>query len=121
METMQKQCIDVRYRAVILMLSLQSALPLVNESNELGSTQSLENMDKNGLPPVQFSTTPSVVTGENSVHHIIIDCSNITFIDTVGAKILKQLVEDCDSIYLTVLLARVNGKGSLLLHCTFRA
>ena len=91
-------------------------MPLVTESNELGSTVSLDFMEKNGIP-TQWSestiTPPPVVTDGVNVHHIIIDCSQITFIDTVGAKIIKQLVEDCDSIYVTVMLAGVNGKQQL--------
>ena len=58
----------------------------------------------------ESSLTPPVITDGVNVHHIIIDCSHITFIDTVGAKIIKQLVEDCDSILMTVMLAGVNGK-----------
>ena len=95
----------------IKMVSFQSTVPLVNESNELGSTQSLDTMVKNGISPVQWTdpTITKAITDSNSVHHIIIDCTNVTFIDTVGAKTLKQLVEDCNSIHITVLLARVNG------------
>ena len=68
-------------------------------------------MDKNGITQVKWSdpTAPAVTDG-NNVHHIILDCTNVTFIDTVGAKTIKQLVEDCNSIYITVLLARVNGE-----------
>ena len=88
-------------------------MPLVTESNELGSTVSLDIMEKNGMS-TQWSestiTPPPVVTDGVNVRHIIIDCSHITFIDTVGAKIIKQLVEDCESIYVTVMLAGVNGK-----------
>lgn len=84
----------------------------MNETNELGSSQNLDVVEKNGISAqwTDATTVPPVVTDGVNVHHVIIDCSNMTFIDTVGAKIIKQLVEDCDSILLTVMLARVNGK-----------
>ncbi|KAK3606359.1 hypothetical protein CHS0354_041997 [Potamilus streckersoni] len=42
------------------------------------------------------------------LQHIIIDCSQITFIDSVGAKILKQIFEEYGSIDVDVFLAEVS-------------
>ncbi|KAL3878611.1 hypothetical protein ACJMK2_030945 [Sinanodonta woodiana] len=41
------------------------------------------------------------------VHHIIIDFSAVSFIDSVGAKIIKQVFEDYSKIDVTVFLACV--------------
>jgi len=71
-------------------------MPLVNETNELGSTQSLQNYGRvihtpNGEWTTRQSNIISAVTDASLVHHIVLDMSKVTFIDTVGAKVLKQV------------------------------
>ena len=44
-----------------------------------------------GLPPFVF---------ENPIHYIILDFSGISFTDTVGCKVLKQVRYLCHEIYI---------------------
>lgn len=42
------------------------------------------------------------------IHHIIIDCSTLNYIDTFGVKILNQIINDYKEISVTVYLAECN-------------
>ena len=44
------------------------------------------------------------------IRFLIIDCSPINFIDTVGVKTMKQLISDFNEIGVRVFLAECNGK-----------
>lgn len=77
-------------------------MPLVNETNELGSTQSLDIANR---PRVIHTPNGEWQNGNTKkanilnavpegalLHHVIIDLSKVTFIDSVGAKVLKQVI-----------------------------
>ncbi|XP_060582820.1 prestin-like [Ruditapes philippinarum] len=47
---------------------------------------------------------------DNMLHHIILDLSGVAFIDSVGAKVLRQLVEDYQSVDVEVLFSNINDE-----------
>ena len=49
------------------------------------------------------------------IKFLIIDCTPINFIDTVGVKTLKQVITDYNEIGVRVFLAECNGKFFFLL------
>lgn len=77
----------------------QSTMALVNETNEMGSQQSLENRSRIVTSPsgewqngsTRNANILNALTSGPLLQYIIIDLSKVTFIDTVGAKILKQV------------------------------
>ncbi|KAK3099221.1 hypothetical protein FSP39_001159 [Pinctada imbricata] len=40
-------------------------------------------------------------------HHLVIDCSSMCFVDTVGSKVLKQVIEEYKTVGVVVFLAAV--------------
>ena len=50
------------------------------------------------------------------IKFLIIDCTPINFIDTVGVKTLKQVITDYNEIGVRVFLAECNGKFFFLLR-----
>lgn len=52
------------------------------------------------------------------VHHVIIDCSSMCFIDSVGSKVLKQVIEEYKSVGTTVFLAAVRDEVWQVLEAT---
>lgn len=82
------------------------------------------SLEENGFLPTSNDLAPMGRPIDTSmvdcgyVHHIILDCSSICFIDTVGGKILKQLCDDYKSIHVTVLLACVCDQAWSVLEKT---
>lgn len=82
--------------------------------SSFSSVGATSELDGNGFLPTSNDLAPMGRPIDTSmadcgyVHHIILDCSAMCFIDTVGAKILKQLCDDYKSIHVTVLIASVN-------------
>ncbi|XP_052282079.1 sulfate anion transporter 1-like isoform X2 [Dreissena polymorpha] len=93
---------------------------VVNESKELGSILSLEkagaDTKRNGgwLPVLNGSSMQNnmVLSGseEGALHHIVIDMAHVCFVDSVGAKVLKQLFLDYEAVKITVLFCCVNDE-----------
>ncbi|KAL4229850.1 hypothetical protein ACF0H5_010242 [Mactra antiquata] len=104
--------------------SRNSISPLVKETNELGSVQSLDYKVESGAKQNQLNgSTKQInmlesITGLNALHHVILDLSKVTFIDSVGSKVLKQIVEDYHSVRITVLLTCVNDEVWRVLDAT---
>jgi hypothetical protein len=72
-------------------------MQLVTESNEMGSTPSL-NFSSDAYDQVSkwngTSKQANILTAlgdGNQLQHIILDLSGVIFIDSVGAKILRQV------------------------------
>ncbi|XP_060582816.1 prestin-like isoform X2 [Ruditapes philippinarum] len=93
-----------------------STMQLVTESNEMGSTPSL-NFSSDAYDQVSkwngTSKQANILTAlgdGNQLQHIILDLSGVIFIDSVGAKILRQLVEDYDAVEIKVWLCNVNDE-----------
>ncbi|XP_025086804.1 LOW QUALITY PROTEIN: sulfate transporter-like [Pomacea canaliculata] len=57
----------------------------------------------NGSTPAQSLETPAPST-------LIIDCSSIPFVDNVGAKVLKQMIDDYKGVGITVYLGGVRDE-----------
>lgn len=101
-----------------------TTMQLVTESNEMGSTPDLDyKVDAydqinnwNGTAWKKNGLSASV-TG-NQLHHIVLDLSGVTFIDSVGAKVLKQLIEDYEAVEIKVLLSNVNDEVWRVLKAT---
>ncbi|WAQ98886.1 S26A4-like protein [Mya arenaria] len=108
---------------------------LVNESNEMSSSLSL---DKGGGGEEKSSAAragrgrwtdaakgstrqANMVTASVDgvlLHHIVLDLSRVCFIDTVGAKILRQVVMDYETVQVTVFLCCVNEEVWRVLDTT---
>lgn len=100
-----------------------STLTLVHEPKELGSTLSLDYYDV-VQPMPDGNTSPASpngingLTGPTSVRYIVLDFSRISFIDTVGAKAISQLVEEYESVKVNVVLSSVNDEVWRVLDVT---
>ncbi|XP_013408969.1 solute carrier family 26 member 6 [Lingula anatina] len=69
-----------------------------------------------------YAVSGARVTMNNfELRHIIIDCSSMVYIDSVGIKILKQIMTDCKEVGITVLLCecRVNLRELFHKHQLF--
>ncbi|XP_013411874.1 prestin [Lingula anatina] len=52
------------------------------------------------------------------IHHIIVDCSAMTFIDAVGVKVLKQVIAEYKAVGVRVVLAHCRAQlGEMLEKC----
>nr|XP_022321583.1 solute carrier family 26 member 10-like isoform X1 [Crassostrea virginica]XP_022321584.1 solute carrier family 26 member 10-like isoform X1 [Crassostrea virginica]XP_022321585.1 solute carrier family 26 member 10-like isoform X1 [Crassostrea virginica] len=52
------------------------------------------------------------------VHHVIIDCSSMCFIDSVGSKVLRQVIEEYKTVGTIVFLAAVKDEVWQVLEAT---
>ncbi|XP_053400591.1 solute carrier family 26 member 6-like [Mercenaria mercenaria] len=101
-----------------------STMQLVTESNEMGSTPSLNytsdvyDQVSNWNGTNRQANLLTALAEKNQLHHIVIDLSGVTFIDSVGAKVLKQLVEDYEAVEIKVLLSNVNDEVWRVLEST---
>jgi anti-anti-sigma factor len=85
-----------------------------NEGNDIHN--SLESMPH----VVSSPRTKASTSTERSLHTIIIDCSAISFVDSVGAETLQQIVKDYDEIRIQVLLTSVPAHVTTMLNkCGF--
>lgn len=68
------------------------------------TTKDLEDGLRNAGITVDFpaSVTPTL--------HVIIDCSEVSFVDVTGVSFLKKTVEECNSIGVVLLLACTKSK-----------
>ncbi|KAL4229848.1 hypothetical protein ACF0H5_010240 [Mactra antiquata] len=56
----------------------------------------------NGQLPEIYDINPFIL--ENTLSHIIIDCSAVAFVDTVGCKVIRTLIQDYDTVGVKVYL-----------------
>ncbi|XP_061163701.1 prestin-like isoform X1 [Saccostrea echinata] len=88
-------------------------------SNELSHNNSTSDLQSNGSGV--RSRTGSIKAGNGNlgyVHHVIIDCSSMCFIDSVGSKVLKQVIEEYKTVGTIVFLAAVRDEVWRVLEAT---
>ncbi|KAL4229849.1 hypothetical protein ACF0H5_010241 [Mactra antiquata] len=101
-----------------------STAPLLNMTTELGSGQYDNRRRKSSLSLKLWSGSATqlnilaALLEENALHHLVIDLSKVTFIDSVGSKILKQLVEDYEAVHIGVLFSGANDEVWRVLEAT---
>ncbi|KAK3606372.1 hypothetical protein CHS0354_042006 [Potamilus streckersoni] len=96
---------QLRRRTRLDAVKRKVALPTENKENINGGT----SLDSPTYTVMNGNVKKSVPTRADicPVHHIIIDFSAVSFIDSVGAKIIKQVFEDYSKIDITIFLACV--------------
>lgn len=69
--------------------------------------QSLQRQTR--LPTNSGSESESESVCRLAVHHLVLDCSAVTFLDSAGAKALADLVDQCAQLQVTFFLACTNS------------
>nr|XP_034300936.1 solute carrier family 26 member 6 isoform X3 [Crassostrea gigas] len=88
-------------------------------SGDMSQTSSTTDLQSNGGSI--RSRNGSVKPGNKDfgyIHHVIIDCSSMCFIDSVGSKVLKQVIEEYKSVGTIVFLAAVRDEVWQVLEAT---
>lgn len=78
---------------------IQNFVALVNETNEMGSNLSLDKVANGKMSAPRWSivgvdrklSVAAAAVDGVLLHHLVLDLSRVCFIDSVGAKILKQV------------------------------
>ncbi|XP_045204648.2 sulfate transporter-like [Mercenaria mercenaria] len=74
------------------------------------------SMDRSDL--IRQTIACASLMEDNLLHHIVLDLSGVSFIDSVGAKVLKQLVEDYQSVDVEVLFSNINDEVWRVMEAT---
>ncbi|XP_048774241.1 prestin-like isoform X2 [Ostrea edulis] len=95
------------------------SLSISNGSGEISQRNSTADLHSNGngVRSRNGSIKPSSCNLAY-VHHVIIDCSSMCFIDSVGSKILKQVIEEYRTVGTVVFLAAVRDEVWRVLEAT---
>ncbi|XP_013411867.1 solute carrier family 26 member 6-like [Lingula anatina] len=92
----------------------------VSNGAMIGQSKEVLTLEIEDIRPDDKVATEGVVHGEPppqpDIHHIIIDCSAITFIDAVGIKVLKQVLSEYKEVNIQVVLAHCRAQLSDMLH-----
>lgn len=106
------QALDITLTTAMITCS-ESKADLISNNSRSGvatiSSKSSSNGDVtiNGIPYPK-GAEPGLL--RHPIHHIILDFSGIMFTDTVGCKVLKQMIIDYESVDIQVYLADVSDE-----------
>lgn len=86
-----------------------------NGNSKNAETEDDVNVEMGSTEDDHFVISSSTAT---ILHHIVIDCSAMTYLDAVGVKVLKSVVGEYNSIGVKIYLAHCRGNFVDMLHNT---